>query len=56
MNRYAYFSKVELTFPSATRAQSIEGAGMLFSRLLPALVDEHWPDFEAAEDADGSGA
>ena len=55
-NRYAYFSKVELTFPGATRAQSVEGAGMLFDRLLPALVRDHWPDFQAAEKAARSGA
>ncbi len=54
-NRYAYFSKVELTFPGATRAQSVEGAGMLFNRLLPALVRDHWPDFQAAEKAARSG-
>ena len=55
-NQYAYFSKVELTFPSATREQSIEGARMLFDRLLPTLVRQHWPDFQAAEDAARSGA
>lgn len=54
-NRYAYFSKVELTFPRATRVQSVEGAAMLFDRLLPALVREHWPDFQAAEEAARSG-
>ena len=50
-NQYAYFSKVELTFPFATRAESVVGAGRLFDRLLPALVGDHWPDFEAAEQA-----
>ena len=55
-NRYAYFSKVEMTFPGATRAQSVEGAGILFNRLLPALIRGHWPDFQAAEDAARSGA
>ena len=50
-NRYAYFSKVELSFPRATRAESVRGAERLFERLLPALVAGHWPDFQAAEQA-----
>ena len=50
-NRYAYFSKVEVSFPRATRAQSIEGAAKLFERLLPVLMKDHFPDFEAAESA-----
>ena len=50
-SRYAYFSKVEITFHGATRAQGIDGAGKLLNRLLPALVRGHWPDFQAAEDA-----
>lgn len=48
---YAYFSKVEVSFPNATRAQSIEGARSLFDRVLPALLKNHWPDHEAAERA-----
>ncbi len=50
---YAFFSKVEATFPAATRERSIEGAKKLFDRVLPALVADHWPDFEAAERAAG---
>lgn len=48
-NTYAYFSKVEVSFPKATRTQSIEGAKKLFDRLLPLLIRNHWPDFTAAE-------
>jgi len=46
---YAYFSKVEVRFPAATREQSIQGADKLLNHLLPALVNDHWPDFETAE-------
>ena len=48
-NRHAYFSKVEVSFPRATREQSLQGAAKLFERLLPVLVKDHFPDFEAAE-------
>lgn len=48
-NRYAFFSKVEVSFPRATREESVKGVTKLFQRLLPVLVDKHWPDFEAAE-------
>lgn len=48
-NTYAYFSKVEVSFPGATREQTIEGSGKLLGRALPALIRDHWPDFEAAE-------
>lgn len=50
-NTYAYFSKVEVSFPDATRAQNIKGAAKLFGRLLPVLIDRHWPDFAAAEES-----
>lgn len=46
---YAYFSKVEVSFPQATRAQCVAGGRKLFGRVLPLLVNAHWPDFEAAE-------
>ena len=46
---YAYFSKVELSFPGATREQSVAGSAKLLERLLPLLVEHHWPDVEAAE-------
>lgn len=48
---YAFFSKVEVSFDRATRAQSVEGARKLFELALPVLVRDHWPDFEAAERA-----
>ena len=48
---YAYFSKVEVSFPRATRAQCVQGAGKLFDRALPALIADHWPDFRAEEEA-----
>ncbi len=48
-NHHAYFSKVEVHFPGATREQSIRGAAKLLNRVLPVLLSDHWPDFEAAE-------
>lgn len=48
-NTYAFHSKVEVSFPKATRAKSIEGAKKLFARVLPELVRNHWPDFQAHE-------
>lgn len=48
-NTYAYFSKVEVSFPHATRAQCMEGASKLLGKVLPALIGRHYPDFEAAE-------
>ncbi|UCE59616.1 MAG: exosortase-associated EpsI family protein [Phycisphaerales bacterium] len=48
-NTYAYFSKVEISFPKATRTESVEGAAKIFDRVLPVLMEDHWPDFEAAE-------
>lgn len=48
---YAFFSKVEVSFPNATRTQSIEGARFLFDRVLPVLLQDHWPDHAAAERA-----
>ncbi|MFQ5495852.1 MAG: hypothetical protein ACE5EX_10780 [Phycisphaerae bacterium] len=47
---YAYFSKVEVSFPLADREQNILAARKLFSRLIPLLVRDHWPDFQAAEE------
>jgi len=55
-NRYAYFSKVEVSFPRATRMQNLQGAATLFETLLPVLVKDHFPNFEAAEAADRSSA
>lgn len=47
--RHAYFSKVEVSFPRATREQSIQGARKLYAVILPILIEHHWPDFLAAE-------
>ncbi len=52
---YAYFSKVEVSFPRATREQNVEGVVKLFNRVLPVLLRDHWPDFEAAERAAKQG-
>ncbi|MBI1825103.1 MAG: hypothetical protein HYR83_01830 [Planctomycetes bacterium] len=49
--KYAYFSKVELSFPRATREQTLSGATSVLNVLLPALVRDHWPDIDAAEAA-----
>lgn len=46
---HAYFSKIEVHFPGANREDSVRGARKLFERLLPVLMEEHLPDFEAAE-------
>lgn len=50
-NRFAFFSKVEVSFPNATREQCLDGARKLFDRVLPVLIRDHWPDFQAAEKA-----
>lgn len=52
---HAYFSKVEVSFPRATREESLKGAVKLFGVILPVLVRDHWPDFEAAEAEARSG-
>lgn len=46
---YAYYSKIEISFPRADRAQSIEGAKKLLDVVLPVLIRDHYPDFERAE-------
>ena len=48
---YAYFSKVEISFPDASREQNLAGAVKLLRRVLPVLRAEHWPDIAAAEAA-----
>ena len=53
-NRHAYFSKVEISFPDATREESIVGAAKLLSVVSEELIRNHWPDFEAAERGTGS--
>jgi hypothetical protein len=52
---YAFFSKVEVSFPLATREQNVAGAEKLFDRLLPLLIRDHWPDFAEAERAGPPG-
>ena len=58
-DKYAYFSKVEVSFGgnqcqprSLGREESIVSAAKLFNTILPVLIEEHWPDWEAAEKAD----
>lgn len=51
LDTHAYFSKVEIGFPRATRQQVIDGADKLLERVLPVLLEDHYPDFEAAERA-----
>jgi hypothetical protein len=48
-DRHGYFSKVEISFPRASREQSVQGAEKLLGKLLPVLLADHLPDFEAAE-------
>jgi hypothetical protein len=50
-NRYAYFSKVEVSFggpgcqpPNLGREESVAAAAKLFDTVLPILLEEHWPD------------
>lgn len=50
-DRFGYFSKVEISFPRASREESVKGAAKLLSKLLPVLVSDHLPDFEAAQKA-----
>ncbi len=49
LRTYAYFSKVEVSFPRATREQTIEGAAKILDRILPLLSRDHWPDYDQAE-------
>lgn len=55
VNKYAYYSKVEVIFGTETllarypsRDESIAATEKLLSYVLPLLVEEHWPDWEAA--------
>ncbi len=50
-DRFGYFSKVEISFPRASREESVKGAAKLLGKLLPVLVADHWPDFDAAQEA-----
>jgi hypothetical protein len=53
-NHYGFFSKVEISFIRATREESLEGAPGVLQYALPVLIEQHWPDFEAAERQFGS--
>lgn len=52
LNRYAYFSKLELSFGLGQALPSIDEAektGIKFLQtVVPVLVEDHWPDWEAA--------
>ena len=57
-DRHAYFCKIEVTFGSqtsrprnATRAGSIEAAKKFLNHILPLLLNNHLPDWEAAGQA-----
>lgn len=50
-DRYAYFSKIEITFPSAnhaSREDQFKAAERVARVILPVLYHEHLPDWEAA--------
>jgi hypothetical protein len=56
LNKHAYFSKVEVSFGGPRtqprnlgREESVAAAAKLFNVILPILVEEHWPDWEAIE-------
>ena len=55
-DKYAYFSKVEVNFGGPRcqprnlgREESIAAAAKLFDTILPILIEEHWPDWEAVQ-------
>lgn len=50
-DHYAFFSKIEASFPQANREQSVQGAARLFERLVPILIRDHYPDFASSEAA-----
>ena len=57
-DRHAYFSKVEVSFSGGagrndpTREEAIEAAREFLGYLLPVLVQEHWPDWQAVRAGD----
>jgi hypothetical protein len=55
LDRYAYFSKLEVSFGAAeespSKEVSIKAAERLLKVVAPLLVKEHWPNWKAAEDA-----
>lgn len=56
LDKYAYFSKVEVSFSGrpgggsgASREETVEAARDLLNYLLPVLLQDHYPDWEAAQ-------
>ncbi len=54
LDKYAYFSKVEVTFPvpagmpQAAVDKAVEEGKRFLQVMLPVLVRDHWPDWQAA--------
>jgi len=52
-DEYAYFSKIELSFGtpevSPSREKAIEAGTRFLQKVIPVLVREHWPDWDAIE-------
>jgi hypothetical protein len=55
-DKHAYYSKVEVSFGgehcqprNLGREESLTAAAKLFNTILPLLVQEHWPDWDAVE-------
>ncbi|MCO6436366.1 MAG: hypothetical protein J5J06_04680 [Phycisphaerae bacterium] len=46
---HAYFSKVEFSFPAATREQHLLNGGKLLERVLGVLERDHWPIWNESE-------
>ena len=59
-DRHAYFSKVELTFGTSTvlptRAQAIEAGKRFMQVILPVLLSDHWPDWDAVKRIETAGS
>ena len=61
LDRYAYYSKVEVSYgwdgatPSfPTPEQATAACAELFRRVLPVLVEQHWPDWQNAKSDDAA--
>lgn len=55
-DKYAYFCKVEVSFVRSdkmSRQKNLAAAQNFFGVLLPLLIEEHWPDWEALNREDG---
>ena len=57
-DRHAFFSKVEVSFGGGPkqlqklgREESVVAATKLFNTILPILIEEHWPDWEVAQNS-----